>query len=60
MKNVIMRVEVYKVNNKIIWVVWLLLIIIWNYSFPDALPYEDVFVAVILSVIVKKLERVMI
>jgi|TARA_Y100000310_G_scaffold232109_1_gene234855 hypothetical protein len=55
-----MRVEVYKVNNKIIWVVWLLLMIIWNYSFPDALPYEDVFVAVILSVIVKKLERVMI
>jgi hypothetical protein len=44
-------------NKKIIWAVWLLLLIIWNYSFPDALPYEDVFIAVCLSCLVNYIEN---
>jgi hypothetical protein len=33
------------------WLVWLLLIITWNYGVPAATPLEDVFVSVILSLI---------
>jgi hypothetical protein len=47
-------------SNKLIWAVWLSLMILWNFGVPNALPYEDVFVAVVLSVIVKKLEGVII
>ena len=45
-------------NKKINWVVWFVLIILWNYGFPNATPLQDVIVAVILSVlfIIKKLK----
>ena len=46
-------------NKKINWVVWFVLIILWNYGFPNATPLQDVVVAVILSVlfiIIKKLQ----
>jgi hypothetical protein len=43
--------------RKTIYGIWLLLLIIWNYSFPDALPYEDVFVAVCLTCLVKYMEK---
>jgi hypothetical protein len=43
-------------NNKIIWIGWLLLIIAWNYGVPRALPYEDVFIAVCLSCLVNYIE----
>tara|TARA_Y100001970_G_scaffold262175_1_gene346116 strand:- start:376 stop:522 length:147 start_codon:yes stop_codon:yes gene_type:complete len=33
------------------WVVWLILVILWNYGFPKASPLEDVLVAVALSII---------
>tara|TARA_B100000700_G_scaffold187452_1_gene206553 strand:+ start:975 stop:1130 length:156 start_codon:yes stop_codon:yes gene_type:complete len=39
-------------NIKIIlWFVWLLLVIIWNYGYPAASPFLDVLVAVILSLV---------
>jgi len=41
------------------YLVWLLGVIIWNYGFPDASPFQDVLVAVILSVlfiIIQKLQ----
>ena len=34
-----------------IYIVWLLVVIIWNYGFPNASPLEDVVVAIILSFI---------
>jgi len=37
--------------KKINWVVWLVLVILWNYGFPQASPFEDVIVAVILSIL---------
>jgi len=36
---------------KINWIVWLILVIVWNYGFPNATPLQDVLVAVILSVL---------
>ena len=37
-------------NLKIItWLVWLVLVIIWNYGYPEASPLLDVIIAVILS-----------
>ncbi len=41
------------------WLVWFLLVIIWNYGYPKASPFADVIVAVILSIaliLVKKLK----
>ena len=37
--------------KKINWIIWLALVIIWNYGFPEAPPFQDVLVAVILSVL---------
>jgi len=31
------------------WIVWLFLVVLWNYSYPQATPLEDVIVAVVLS-----------
>jgi len=44
---------------KINWLIWLVLVIAWNYGFPDAAPLQDVIVAVILSIlfiIIKKFQ----
>ena len=37
--------------KKINWIVWLILVILWNYGFPEATPLQDVLVAVILSIL---------
>jgi hypothetical protein len=36
--------------KKVIWVVWLVFVILWNYGFPNASPFQDVLVAVFLSI----------
>ena len=44
-------------NKKSFGLLWLLLVILWNYGFPDASPLEDVIVAVFLSlffILIKK------
>ncbi len=38
-------------RNYIEWTLWLALVILWNYGFPEASPFYDVLVAVILSLI---------
>ena len=46
-------------KQKINWLVWFFLVILWNYGFPNATPFQDVLVAVILSVfliIIQKLQ----
>ena len=36
-------------NFKIInWLAWLVLVILWNYGYPEASPFFDVIVAVML------------
>ena len=45
--------------KKINWLGWLVLVIVWNYGFPNATPLQDVLVAVILSIlfiIIKKVQ----
>ncbi len=37
--------------KKINWFMWLVLVILWNYGFPQATPFQDVIVAVCLSVL---------
>tara|TARA_B100001057_G_scaffold491586_1_gene582155 strand:- start:5 stop:193 length:189 start_codon:yes stop_codon:yes gene_type:complete len=37
--------------KKFHWLAWLVLVILWNYGFPNATPLQDVLVAVILSVL---------
>ena len=37
--------------KKVNWFIWLSLVIMWNYGFPQASPFEDVLVAVILSIL---------
>ena len=38
-------------TKKINWFAWLILVILWNYGFPNATPLQDVIVAVILSIL---------
>ena len=37
--------------EKINWIIWLILVILWNFGFPEATPFHDVIVAVILSLL---------
>ena len=30
-------------TKKINWFVWLVLVILWNYGFPQATPFQDVY-----------------
>ena len=38
-------------DKKINWFIWLVLVILWNYGFPQATPFQDVAVAVFLSIL---------
>ena len=33
----------------IVWFGWVILVILWNYGYPEASPFLDVLIAVILS-----------
>ena len=35
--------------NIIFWIFWLILVVIWNYGYPEASPFLDVLIAVLLS-----------
>lgn len=37
--------------EKLNWIMWLILVILWNFGFPEATPFHDVIVAVILSLL---------
>jgi hypothetical protein len=45
-------------KQKINWLAWLFLVILWNYGFPNASPFQDVIVAVILSVLFIIIQKV--
>ena len=32
-----------------IYIIWLIGVVLWNFGFPNALPLEDVIVAILLS-----------
>jgi len=37
--------------------IWLVLVVLWNFGFPGALPIYDVVVAVVLSLLAKTIEK---
>ena len=54
-----MSKDVKSMIKKTNWLIWLILVIMWNYGFPNATPLQDVIVAVILSIlfmIIQKLQ----
>ena len=40
-----------------IYIIWLIGVVIWNFGFPNALPIEDVVVAILLSFLSIALKR---
>ncbi len=40
-----------------IFIIWLILVVAWNYGYPTASPLEDVIVAVILSFVSTLLKK---
>jgi len=54
MKNTIHTI---KWSKSIIWVLWLVLVVVWNYKYPNASPQNDVLVALFLSLWSRALER---
>ena len=38
------------------WVFWLILLIIWNFAYPQANPLEDVSIGIILAMMLKVLQ----
>ena len=35
--------------NLIVWFVWAVLVVIWNYGYPEASPFLDVLIEILLS-----------
>jgi len=40
-----------------VYIIWLIGVIAWNFSVPNATPLEDVIVAIILSILSMKLKN---
>ena len=38
-------------TEQILWIIWFTLVVIWNYGFPEASPFLDVLIAVLLSLL---------
>ncbi len=43
--------------SKITFLMWFISLVIWNYCFPEASPWEDVFVGVCLYFFKKALDK---
>ena len=44
-------------KNQKTFLIWLVLVVAWNFGFPGAAPIYDVVVAVILSLVAKEIEK---
>jgi len=42
--------------NKV-WFIWLLLVCVWNFGWPEVKPIYDVLVAVLLSILIFRLNK---
>ncbi len=49
-----MKIEIEKIIN---YLIWSILIILWNYIWPEAKPIEDVLVAFLLSILFLLINR---
>ena len=46
-----------KIIKVVIFSIWFLLTLAWNYKFPNVLPFEDVFVSTCLLLFANSLRR---
>jgi len=51
LENLFLKNLNMKKIGRIVWLIWFLLVIAWNYGYPAASPFLDVLVAVILSIL---------
>ena len=56
--KIVMKAVVKLMIKKINWMAWLALVVLWNYGFPNATPFQDVIVAVILSILFIIIQKV--
>jgi len=49
--------KIFYLDKVSIFAVWFLLVLVWNYSYPTATPFDDVFIAVCLALLSKFLEN---
>jgi hypothetical protein len=49
---------VEKREEIIIWIIWLVLIILWNFGYPEAKAIYDVLIAVVLSLIIILIKKI--
>ncbi len=40
------------------WGLWFSLVVLWNFYYPNALPYEDCVVTIALAIFFKNLEQI--
>ena len=45
-----MKIKIKK-GKTINWLAWMVLVVLWNYGFPEAKPIDDVLIAIILSLL---------
>jgi hypothetical protein len=50
LEKIAMKKVVILMVKKLNWITWLILVILWNFGFPNATPLQDVLVAVFLSI----------
>tara|TARA_X000001036_G_scaffold359197_1_gene341836 strand:- start:2670 stop:2852 length:183 start_codon:yes stop_codon:yes gene_type:complete len=51
--------KVAQLNKEFVkWIIWLLIVIFWNYGYPDASPAKDVLFAAFLSIIFIIFEKI--
>ena len=51
LENLFLKKINMKKIDSFVWLIWFLLVILWNYGYPTATPFLDVLVAVILSIL---------
>ena len=51
LENLFLKNLNMKKIEAIVWLIWFLLIVAWNYGYPAASPFLDVLVSVILFVL---------
>ena len=49
LENLFLKKLNMKKIDSFVWLIWFLLVMVWNYSYPAATPFQDVLATVILS-----------
>tara|TARA_B110000240_G_C13209549_1_gene329787 strand:+ start:236 stop:400 length:165 start_codon:yes stop_codon:yes gene_type:complete len=46
-----LKKKIRKKQEIILWLIWLALVVFWNFGYPEAKPIYDILIAVFLSLI---------